>query len=132
MKKLLLLLLLFPAVLAAQDWQTPVETANFEATPSYEETIAFLRQIEGQWRLTGARRGPLTIDYSNFAGGRPSTVHLQTTSARGVAPADLALRISQVEINTPLDNAVFYADVPPNAVPLTLEELRRAGPLGGE
>jgi hypothetical protein len=41
------------------------------------------------------------------------------------------LRSSQVEINTPLDNAVFYADVPANAVPLTLEELRRAGPLGG-
>ena len=95
-------------------------------------TTVFLRQIEGQWRVAGARRGPLTIEYSNFVGGRPSTLHLQTTSAQGVAPADLTLRVSQVEINTPLDNAVFYADVPPNAVPLTLEELRRAGPLGGE
>lgn len=95
-------------------------------------TTVFLRQIEGQWRVTGARRGPLTIQYSNFAGGRPSTLHLQTTSARDVPPADLTLRISQVEIDTPLDNAVFYADVPPNAAPLTLEELRRAGPLGGE
>jgi len=46
MRHLFLSLLLFPAVLAAQDWQTPVETADFEATPSYEETIAFLRQIE--------------------------------------------------------------------------------------
>jgi hypothetical protein len=27
---------------------------------------------------------------------------------------------------------VFDADVPPNAAPLTLDELRRAGPLGGE
>ena len=96
-----------------------------------EGTTVFLRQIEGQWRVAGARRGPLTVEYSNFAGGRPSTLHLHTTSARGVSPADLTLRISQVEINTPLDNAVFYADVPPNAVPLTLEELRRAGPLGG-
>jgi hypothetical protein len=48
MKKLLLLLL-FPAALWAQnDWKTPVETANFEATPNYEETIAFLRQIEAR------------------------------------------------------------------------------------
>lgn len=95
-------------------------------------TTVFLRQIEGRWRVAGARRGPLAVEYSNFTGGRPSTLHLHTTSAQGVSPADLTLRISQVEINTPLDNAVFYADVPPNAVPLTLEELRRAGPLGGE
>ena len=94
-------------------------------------TETFLRQVEGQWRVAGARRGPLTLEYSNFAGGRPSTLHLLTTSGQGVAPADLTLRSSQVEINTPLDNAVFYADVPANAVPLTLEELRRAGPLGG-
>jgi hypothetical protein len=96
------------------------------------DSTAFLRQLEGQWRVVAVRRGSLTIEYSNFAGGRPSTVHLQTTSAPGVAPADLTLRISQVEINTPLDDAVFNVDVPRDAVPLTLEELRRAGPLGGE
>ena len=95
-------------------------------------TTVFLRQIEGAWRVAGARRGPLTIAYSNFVGGRPSVLHLQTIPARGASPADLTLRISQVEVNTPLENAVFSADVPPNAVPLTLEELRRAGPLGGE
>src|SRR5689334_12650420 len=48
MRHLLLSLLLFPAALAAQDWKTPAETANFEATPSYEATIAFLRQIEAR------------------------------------------------------------------------------------
>jgi hypothetical protein len=34
-------------------------------------------------------------------------------------------------MNATLDNAVFDADVPADAVPLTLDELRRAGPLGG-
>jgi outer membrane lipoprotein-sorting protein len=96
------------------------------------DSTTFLRQLEGQWRVVAATRGSLTIEYSNFAGGRPSTVHLHTTPAPGVAPADLTLRISQVEINTPLDDAVFNVDVPRTAVPLTLEELRRAGPLGGE
>ena len=48
MKHLLFSFLLFPAALFAQDWKTPVETASFEATPSYEETIAFLRQIEAK------------------------------------------------------------------------------------
>jgi hypothetical protein len=28
------------------EWRTPAEVANFEATPSYEETLAFLRRIE--------------------------------------------------------------------------------------
>ncbi|HET9226814.1 MAG TPA: M14 family metallopeptidase [Thermoanaerobaculia bacterium] len=48
MKNLLFSFLLFPAALFAQDWKTPVETANFEATPSYEETIAFLKQVEAK------------------------------------------------------------------------------------
>jgi hypothetical protein len=47
-----------------------------------------------------------------------------------VAAADLTIRVSQREANVPLENAVFSVDVPKDAVPLTLEELRRAGPLG--
>ena len=44
---------------------------------------------------------------------------------------DLTLRLSQLEINMPLDAAVFEVEVPADATPLTLDELRRAGPLGG-
>ena len=36
-----------------------------------------------------------------------------------------------MEMNATLGNAVFTVDVPKDAAPLTLEELRRAGPLGG-
>jgi hypothetical protein len=49
----------------------------------------------------------------------------------GRVSADLTLRLSQVEIDTPLDAKVFESEIPPRAVPLTLDELRRAGPLGG-
>jgi hypothetical protein len=86
----------------------------------------FLRQQDRRWRLVAARRGALTIEYSTFANGRPSTVHLYTTPGPGTAPADLTLRISQVEINTPLEDAVFQVEVPRTATPLTLEELRGA------
>ncbi len=86
----------------------------------------FLRQQDRQWRLVAARRGALTIEYSTFANGRPSTVHLYTSPGPGTAPADLTLRISQVEINTPLEDAVFQVEVPRTATPLTLEELRGA------
>jgi hypothetical protein len=86
----------------------------------------FLRQQDRQWRLVAARRGALTIEYSTFANGRPSNVHLYTSPGPGTAPADLTLRISQVEINTPLEDAVFQVEVPRTATPLTLEELRGA------
>jgi hypothetical protein len=38
--------------------------------------------------------------------------------------------VSAVEINVPLDPRVFDLEIPSDAVPMTLEELRRAGPLG--
>jgi len=94
------------------------------------KSSVFLRQIENQWLVAGLRRGSLVVEYSEFSAGRPATVHLHTTAAPNVAAADLTIRISQREANVPLENAVFSVDVPKDAVPLTLEELRRAGPLG--
>jgi hypothetical protein len=96
------------------------------------DATVFLRQLEGAWRVAAARRESLTVEYSDFSSGRPSTLRLHTTPGAGVVPADLTLRISQVEINTPLENTVFSADVPREARPITLEELRRAGPLGDQ
>jgi len=93
-------------------------------------TTVFLRQIDGRWRVVAARRASLTVEYDDFSSGRPATVRLHTVAAAGAVPADLTLRISQVEINTTLASDVFRAEVPSNAAPITLEELRRAGPLG--
>jgi hypothetical protein len=63
--------------------------------------------------------------YGDFASGLPGSVHVTTTSV-----ADITLRVAQLEINTPIDPKAFEVEVPGDAVPLTLEELRRAGPLG--
>ena len=90
------------------------------------DASVFLRQQEGVWRVAAARRRTLTIEYSNFANGRPSIVHLLTTSEAGSVPADLTVRASQVEINTPLNESVFDVQVPPTATAITLEELTRA------
>ena len=49
----------------------------------------------------------------------------------GAAPADVTVRLSDVNINVTLEPDVFAVDVPARAEPLTIEELRRAGPLGG-
>ncbi len=85
---------------------------------------AYLRRVGTTWQLAGAARDSLTVFYDDFAGGRPSTVRLRTPGT------DLTLRLSQVETNTTLDPRTFVADVPDGASPLTLDELRRAGPLG--
>ena len=45
--------------------------------------------------------------------------------------AEVTLRLSDVEINVALDPRTFAVQIPEHAVALTLEELRRAGPLGG-
>jgi hypothetical protein len=84
----------------------------------------FLQRMEGRWRVAGVRRDAVTVQYADFAGGRPSTVFVRT------AAADLAMRVSQVEINVPIDPRAFDLEIPKNAIPITLEELRRAGPLG--
>jgi hypothetical protein len=96
------------------------------------ETTGYLRQVDGRWRMAGSTRGALTVSYADFAGGRAATVRVQTTPPAGGASADLTLRISQLEINVPLEAAAFEYDVPKDWAPLTLDELRRAGPLGGE
>jgi hypothetical protein len=90
---------------------------------------AFLRQIDGRWRVVAATRESLTLEYSDFASGRPGTVRLRTAPSNG--GSDVILRLSQVELNAPLEPAVFEVEVPRDADPMTLEELRRAGPLGG-
>jgi hypothetical protein len=66
------------------EWRTPAEVANFEATPSYEETIAFLRKLE-------ARMPEMKLSfYGTSAQGRPSgkdacLMILRDIGTRGVA-----------------------------------------------
>lgn len=93
----------------------------------------YLRRVDGRWRLMASTRGPLTIEYRDFASGRPSTVRMRATGSGPVsgAQADLTVKLSDVHINVPLEPEVFRVEVPAGADPLTIEELRRAGPLGG-
>lgn len=93
------------------------------------EGTQYLRRVDDRWRLEASVRGPLTIEYGDFISNRPSTVRMTTTGAAGVQ-TDLRMTLSDVDTNVPLDAEVFTVEVPTGAYPLTLEELRRAGPLG--
>ena len=89
----------------------------------------YLRREQNVWRVAAATRSPLTVLYSGFVNGRPAMLRVLST---GTPRADLTVRLSDVNINVPMDAAVFAVDVPAAAQPLTLDELRRAGPLGGK
>jgi outer membrane lipoprotein-sorting protein len=88
----------------------------------------YLRQAQGRWQVAGSMRPPLSVLYSDVVSGRPSTLRLQ---ASGSPAADVTVRLSDLNINVPLEPEVFAVDVPAGAQPLTIDELRRAGPLGG-
>ena len=53
-----------------------------------------------------------------------------TIRALGRITAEIRLRLSQVEVNPQLAPEAFEVQIPPEATPLTIEELRDAGPLG--
>jgi len=69
---------------------------------------------------------------TNDSAGKPASIRIRTEET-GRAAADLTLRLSDVETNTTLDPRTFdiRPDLPAKPVPMTLDELRRVGPLGG-
>jgi hypothetical protein len=98
---------------------------------------AIVRAIDGAPRLLAARplsreshEAAWTRHYAAFAGSFPATVHLGRQD--GSSPAVvLTLQLSQIETNVTIDPAAFDVNVPPDAVPLSLDELRRMRPIGG-
>ena len=104
--------------------------ANGWASMTLGAGTLYVRKNAGAWEVAASTSGPVTVLYADYVSGRPSTIRLRASSQAGVA-ADLTLRLSDVEINATLDAKTFEVDLPSRPVPLTLEELRRAGPLGG-
>jgi hypothetical protein len=103
---------------------------NGWAAVSAGETTTFLRRAGDAWQIAAATRGAVTATYADYANGRPSAIRLRAESEGRIA-ADLTLRLSDVAINTTLDPRTFEVDLPAHPIPITLDELRRAGPLGG-
>ena len=92
----------------------------------------FLMKRLGAWHVVAATRGPVTVNYANYDSGRPEIVHIRARSPDRLT-ADIQLQLSDVDINTTLDPRTFdiTSDLPQHPIPLTLDELRRAGPMGG-
>lgn len=96
------------------------------------EDHAYLRRLDGVWRLVALLhheddgRG-WRADYGDFARDVPQTIRL--TSADDGRRFDLRLRLSRVEVNPRLGPEVFALKIPSSVSPISLEELRRTGPM---
>lgn len=88
----------------------------------------FGRGVGGRFTLEGATIGPLAVGYAGFEQGWPREVRIAGgTAAREV---QLLVKVSQVEENPALGPDVFELKGPPDATPMTLDELRARGPGG--
>jgi hypothetical protein len=94
------------------------------------ETTVFLERVMLGWQPRAARRPGWQIEYPSWRGAFPETVRL-----RAVDPTinvDLTAAVSQLEANVTVDPRAFNVDVPDDALSLTVDELRDAGPLRGQ
>jgi outer membrane lipoprotein-sorting protein len=81
--------------------------------------VAVLHRQPAEWRA----------EYHDFApGGLPRTVRFRSGDAKRF---DLQLALSQVDVNPALGPEAFRVTVPRDAEPISLQELRASGPLGG-
>ena len=96
-------------------------------------TIVYLHRDPptAPWQLVAAVHRPTDrpewrAEYRDFAKGLPQRIRLISNQADRF---DLRLTMSGIEVNPPLPAAAFEVRVPSAAQPITLDELRRAGPL---
>jgi outer membrane lipoprotein-sorting protein len=88
----------------------------------------YLRQRAGSWVVSSIDRSSVRVDYEHATGSHPEAIRLQ--DGKNSDPRfDLTVTLSQVEINVDLPAEAFTVKVPPDARPMTLEELRQAGPM---
>jgi hypothetical protein len=86
----------------------------------------YLRRAS-QWEIRAAQRDGWQLEYTAGQSRFPESVRLISVAQK--IPVDLTVAISELEANVDLDAAAFRVDVPSDAKPLTLEELRDSGPL---
>lgn len=86
----------------------------------------FLRRT-GQWEVRAGRRDGWQLEYTTGQSRFPESVRLVSESK--TIQVDMIATIAQLEANVDLPASAFRVDVPSDAGPMTLEELREAGPL---
>jgi hypothetical protein len=112
------------------DKPTPVDGrqwgGGWRAVTIGPERVAYLRVVNGQPVLAAADYGPWHVDYAEHASGFPRLVRVRRA---GDTTIDITARIEQLEVNTQINPKAWLVDVPSDADPMTLDELRSIAPL---
>jgi hypothetical protein len=90
----------------------------------------YLERVALGWQPRAARRPGWQIEYPSWQTSFPETVRLQSLDPK--IDVDLTVGVSQLEANITIPPAAFTVDVPADALSLSIEELRDAGPLRGQ
>ena len=119
------------AVSFGDNWRVApdgMDDVYFRRDPSTRPDGARSGQDAASWRLVSTvRRAAWRAEYSMFLNNLPRIVRIVS------APSDrfdLQLDLSQVDVNVPLGPEAFRLQQAAGADPISLEELRRSGPLG--
>ena len=92
-------------------------------------TSLWFRQLPAGVVLVAEIQGALTVEFANHRGAQPARIRLRQAASAATAELDVRLALDQVERGVALDEAAFSLDVPATASPLSVDELRAAGPL---
>ena len=96
---------------------------GWQAVTIGPERVAYLRTVQGRPTLIAADYGPWHVDYSQHAGGFPRRVRVRRDTV------DITARVEQLEVNTQINPRAWDVDVPSDADPMTLDDLRSIAPL---
>ncbi len=88
-------------------------------------TRLYATEVDGVMRVRAATRGEWQIEYPEWQGRFPSEVRLVSSRAE----VDMTAQLAQLETNIAIQPAAFTVDVPADAIPIDLDDLRRVGPL---
>ncbi len=110
---------------------------GWQAVTIGPQRVAYIRTVQGRPMLVAADYGPWHVDYSQHAAGFPRVVRVRSAFAKATAdksadrsPAiDITARVEQLEVNTQINPLAWQVDVPSDADPMTLDELRSIAPL---
>lgn len=94
------------------------------------DATLYLERVGAGWQPRAARRPGWQIEYPAWRGAFPQTVRLRSVDPK--VNVDLTAAVSQLEASVTIDPAAFAVTVPADALPLTISELRDAGPLRGQ
>jgi hypothetical protein len=89
---------------------------------------AWFRRTD-RWRLMQTEHDGLSVEFADHIGLQPRRIRIRRAAAADRGALDVGVSISQVETNVSLSERAFAVDVPADVTPITLDELRRTGPL---